>query len=89
MSKYKVYICGDAPCPNDADFEHRFYFGCVPKDFSDRTGRSKTHSQTKRADNLYHWDGGCDRGLVPSDGQSETAVADTGDQGTTQPVGPD
>lgn len=32
----------DASCPNDPAFVHRFYFGCVPKDFSDRTGRIET-----------------------------------------------
>lgn len=55
-----VYICGDAPCPNDTDFEHRLYYGCVPKDFSDRTGLSKTHRQRQASDGLYRWNGGCD-----------------------------
>lgn len=67
---YVVHLCGDAPCPNDPTFEHRFYFGCVPKDFSERTGRSKTHRQRRGADGLYRWDGGCDvaRGTRSSPG---------------------
>lgn len=60
MTKRAVYICGDAPCPQDPTFEHRFYFGCVPKDFSDRTGTSKIHHQAKGADGRYRWNGGCD-----------------------------
>lgn len=61
MAKGSVYLCGDTKCPTDPDFEHRFYFGCVPKDFSDRTGHSKTHRQRQGLDGLWRWDGGCDR----------------------------
>jgi hypothetical protein len=60
--KYKVYLCGDVPCPTDDDYEHRFYFGCVPKTFSDRTGRAKGHKQSRcdvEGCHRYHWDGGC------------------------------
>lgn len=60
MAVYKTYLCGDTPCPNDPAFEHRFYFGCVPADFRERTGRSKTHHQTPGADGRYRWNGGCD-----------------------------
>lgn len=55
-----VIVEADARCPHDDAFVHRFYFGCVPADFSDRTGRSKTNSQTKGADGRYRWNGGCD-----------------------------
>jgi hypothetical protein len=53
-------------CPRDPLFEHDNYFGCVPKDFNQRTGRSKTHHQAKRDDPnapwgyRYRWNGGCD-----------------------------
>lgn len=58
---YKVYLCGvPYECPHDADFEHDNYFGCIPKDFSQRTGRSKSHRQTRAADGRYRWNGGCD-----------------------------
>lgn len=64
--RYVTYVCGDGACPNNPQFEHRFYFGCVPKDFSERTGRSKTHRQY-RVDEpdtpggyRYRWNGGCD-----------------------------
>ena len=60
-----THVDADALCPHDPDFVHRFYFGCVPADFSDRTGRSKTHRQTRSAEPIeglhrYQWDGGCD-----------------------------
>lgn len=57
----EVHLCGDTDCPTDPDFEHRFYYGCVPKDFNGNTGRSKTHKQTKGPDCRYHWNGGCPR----------------------------
>lgn len=57
---YAVHICGDTDCPSDPAFEHRFYFGCVPKDFSERTGRSKSHRQSQGPDGRYRWNGGCD-----------------------------
>lgn len=66
MAKYAVYICGPTDCPNDPAFEHDNYFGCIPKDFSQSTGRSKTHHQTKKVDPTsptgyrYRWNGGCD-----------------------------
>ena len=54
-------VCGPYDCPNDPEFEHDNYFGCVPKDFSLRTGRSKKHRQTLDAGSgRYLWDGGCD-----------------------------
>lgn len=62
----KIYICGDTPCPADPTFEHRFYYGCVPRDFNERSGRSKTNRQARvsRPDlpggYRYEWDGGCD-----------------------------
>lgn len=60
--KYGIYVCEDGPeCPNDKEFEHRFYFGCVPKDFVEKTGRSKSYKQVRGTDNRYHWNGGCDR----------------------------
>jgi hypothetical protein len=63
---YRVYLCGDEPCPNDPEFVHRMIFGhvCVPKTFSDRTGRAKGHRQTPTDIGLPYpvsmWDGGCD-----------------------------
>lgn len=66
MKQYAIYLCGDTSCPCDPNFEHRFYFGCVPKDFSERTGRSKTQRQRNvTAPDLRHgyrfmWTGGCD-----------------------------
>ena len=60
-------VCGPYDCPNDPEFEHDNYFGCVPKDFKQRTGRSKTHSQTLDAESgRYVWDGGCNRFAVGS-----------------------
>lgn len=58
-------LCEPGDCPNDPAFEHDNYFGCIPKDFSQRTGRSKTHRQTKhpeptKAGYRYRWNGGCD-----------------------------
>ncbi len=68
MKNYAVYICGDTDCPHDPAFEHRRLFGleCVPKDFSERTGKSETRSQHRvaRPDRplgyRYEWNGGCD-----------------------------
>ena len=66
MPSYRTYLCGPTGCPNDSAFEHDNYFGCVPKDFKERTGRSKTNHQTKVTtgpgplDYRYRWDGGCD-----------------------------
>ena len=59
-------IDGQTPCPNDPDFVHEGYmYGCVPKDFSMRTGRSKTHHQTETVVKglpwrIWMWNGGCD-----------------------------
>jgi hypothetical protein len=58
----KIYLCGDSPCPTDDEFVHRVYYGCVPKTFSERTGRAKGHHNQKCAVEgcyKYHWDGGC------------------------------
>lgn len=55
MARYHTYIC----CPHDERFEHDNYFGCVPKDFSPTTGRSKRFRQTKRGERFW-WNGGCD-----------------------------
>lgn len=65
MARHISYVCGDTDCPNDPAFEHRFYYGCVPRDFSDQTGRSRTRRQTATAVDglpwkLHLWDGGCD-----------------------------
>lgn len=70
---YRVYIDGDGPdCPHDDRFEHRFYFGCVPKNFSERTGRAKGHRQTETTIdglpwNVWLWDGGCDKAGVTAE----------------------
>ena len=59
--KTRVFVCQPTVCPTDsAHFEHDNYFGCVPKDFSVATGRSKTFAQTPGDDGLYRWNGGCD-----------------------------
>ncbi len=61
-----TYLCGPSDCPNDAGFEHDDYFGCVPRDFSPTTGRSKSHRQSRVVDKSsplgyrYRWNGGCD-----------------------------
>lgn len=65
MAVYAARICGTGRCPNDDAFEHDNYFGCVPKDFSERTGRSKTHRQTKGPDGRFRWNGGCDAAPLP------------------------
>ena len=57
--KYRWYICGPTDCPHHPDFEHDNYFGCVPKDFSPNTGRSKKYRQIKRG-GRFRWNGGCD-----------------------------
>lgn len=62
---YRTYICGPTTCPNDSDFEHDGWFGCVPVDFSSRTGRSKKHRQRRvevptGIGYRLLWDGGCD-----------------------------
>jgi hypothetical protein len=57
-------VDADSACPHDPRFEHRVYFGCVPADFSDGTGRSKRRRQTETEVGLpwkvWLWDGGCD-----------------------------
>ena len=65
--RYPVTVCIDAPrqCPSHPDFEHDNCFGCVPKDFSPRTGKSKKYRQhpVKNPDVpggvRWHWNGGC------------------------------
>ena len=52
-------VDSDARCPHDDGFVHRFYFGCVPLDFSDHTGRSKRYRQRELAGRWF-WNGGCD-----------------------------
>lgn len=59
MSRYKTYICGPTDCPTDPGFEHDGYFGCIPKDFNQRLGTSKTFRQHKSDDGKYRWNGGC------------------------------
>lgn len=64
-----VHICGPTDCPQDPEFEHDGYYGCVPKNFSPTTGRSRTHRQQRvESDEFeygyrYLWDGGCDAQL--------------------------
>ena len=59
-------VCGPHTCPNDSAFEHDNYFGCVPRDFSPTTGKSKTYRQARVTDAdsslgyRYRWNGGCD-----------------------------
>ena len=56
-----IHICGPTDCPNDETFEHDNYFGCIPKDFVPRTGRSKTKTvKQSKVDGLWKWNGGCD-----------------------------
>jgi len=55
-----VYLCGPGPCPNDKDAEHDNYFGCIPRDFSATTGKSKSHTSRRGADGHWRWGGGCD-----------------------------
>jgi len=56
--KRTTIICGPTTCPHDPNFEHDNYFGCIPKDFRERTGKSKTYRQTRHGDR-YYWNGGC------------------------------
>jgi hypothetical protein len=49
-------LCGPGTCPNDLRFQHDNYFGCVPADFNERTGRSNSYWQTPGRG----WNGGCD-----------------------------
>ena len=66
--KYPSTVCILEPhaCPNDPAFEHHHYYGCIPRDFSPTTGRSKTnHQVSRRVDGSplgfkYQWNGGCD-----------------------------
>jgi len=57
---------GEANCPHDEHFIHDWFFGCVPADFAERTGKSKTYVQTRvEGDRFPHgyrylWNGGCD-----------------------------
>lgn len=60
VKRYRTYLCGPSSCPNDPEFEHDNYYGCVPSDFSPTTGRSKTYRQRRGADGLWRWNGGCD-----------------------------
>lgn len=60
MARGRIYICGPTDCPHDSEFEHDNYYGCVPKDFSGTTGKSKRHVQKKDATGHYRWNGGCD-----------------------------
>jgi len=57
-------LCAPRACPHDPAFEHDNYFGCVPRDFSPTTGKSKSHHQRKtvRDDGRerWLWNGGCD-----------------------------
>jgi hypothetical protein len=55
---YGIRVCGPSSCPSDPAFEHDNYFGCVPTDFSPRTGLSKTYRQVRGADGIYYWNGG-------------------------------
>jgi hypothetical protein len=54
----------DTVCPHDPKFVHRFYYGCVPVTFSDRTGNAKGYRQTETEIGLpwkvWLWNGGCD-----------------------------
>ena len=72
-----VMLERDGTCPFDPEFEHRFYFGCVPTDFNERIGKSKRHRQTRHTcgplapswqHEVWLWDGGCDAA-----GKSEAA----------------
>lgn len=66
MAKYAVYLCGiPGNCPSDERFQHISMMGpvCVPTDFSERTGRSRTHKQRQVGDR-YWWDGGCSAVLL-------------------------
>lgn len=68
MAQYAVYLCGPTDCPRDPAFEHDGYFGCVPKDFSPTTGRSKTYRQFKSGvEGRYRWNGGCDANAAPEE----------------------
>lgn len=59
MTHYRIFICGPTDCPNDDGFEHDNYFGCVPKDFSPGSGRSRNFRQTETSGRWF-WNGGCD-----------------------------
>jgi hypothetical protein len=71
--KYPSLVCilGVSDCPNDPAFEHDHYYGCIPKDFSSRTGRSKKYRQRRVEGSQfphgyrYLWNGGCDAPDLP------------------------
>jgi len=62
VRRVPLIIESDGTCPHDSRFVHRFYFGCVPADFSDRTGRSRTFTQRAPVPPAvrWRWNGGCD-----------------------------
>lgn len=54
----------DTDCPADTKYEHRTGYPhlglCVPKNLSDRTGRSPGHKRHLNPETGYReWDGGC------------------------------
>ena len=71
--KYPSLVCilGPHDCPNDPDFEHDHYYGCVPKDFRPGSGTSKKYRQHRvESDRFefgyrYQWNGGCDASSEP------------------------
>ena len=50
-------VDADNTCPHDPAFVHRFYFGCVPHNFSETTGKAKGFSQSaiKHPDGHDYW----------------------------------
>jgi hypothetical protein len=90
VSRWAIYLCGPSDCPNDDEFEHDGYFGCVPRNFSPTTGRSRTHRQHREEREWfslgyrYVWDGGCDAQAL---GELDDA-AERGDLLPADPVDP-
>lgn len=73
MARYKSYLCGPTTCPNDPEFVHDNYFGCVPRTFSPTTGKAKGYRQVKTnvpapgipGEYRWKWDhGGCDPAVL-------------------------
>lgn len=66
----RTIVCEPGDCPIDPAFEHDNYFGCIPRDFNQRSGRSKTRSQRAVDADVpggkrYLWNGGCDGAATP------------------------
>ena len=70
-------LCEPGSCPNDKNFGHDNYYGCVPKDFRPSNGTSKSYRQRRVGDRWY-WNGGCDLLAVSNTETDDTGVRRSG-----------